>query len=289
MNPLSTYGVNLGTVLSEIAAGNFRFGFEVQFNQIQNTAIKRTNSEIERLIKNDTTPTLLAAQERDVNKLQKNKALIDSFNFDMNANQLQLAKMQTDVTDAIAAFSAVDDTTNLTTEEVATLTAKRDALLASTSALLLSIHPDIATPFVVRDVKNMYDTLKAMNPVAGVVDAAGTTPATNDNRQILDDLNKLSGLVNTAYDVTTTTAENSSSISFDLSARLAEKLADITQLSDVELKKRQQEIEDIKSRYGNMLRVISLSFEARRASMEQLGKSLQTPQIEPGSVMNLFS
>ncbi|HEY9078890.1 hypothetical protein [Magnetovibrio sp.] len=279
---------NIGTTLTRVSAASFRFGFEQQFNQIQNTVIRRINSEIDTVIRNDDTPRRLAALERDYGKLEKNKALIDSFAFDMRANQTRLASMQTNVYEAISAFTAVDDNTNLTADEITALNAKRDALIEETSALLLSVHPDISTPYVVRDVKNMYETLKAMSPVEGVVDPAGTTTPTNGNRQILDDLNTLSGLIDTAYDVTTTTLENASQTSLNLSATLATKLSDMTQLSSIELQKREAQIEDIKANYGNILRVISLSFEARISSVEEMNKSVQGWDIPPGSVMNLF-
>ncbi|OEJ69554.1 hypothetical protein [Magnetovibrio blakemorei] len=281
--------VNIGNTLTRLASSNFRFGFEQQFNQIQNTTIKRINSEIDTVAKNDTTPRRLAALEREYGKLEKNKALIDNFGFDMRSNQLRLGDMQTQVADAIAAFSAADDDTNLTADEVATLTAKRDELIKNVSALKLSIHPDISTPFVIRDVKNMYDTLKAMDPVAGVVDASGTTTPTNNNRQILDDLTSLSTLIETAYEVTTTTSDNATDITLNLAATMAAKVSDMTQLSNVELARREDEINAIKSTYGNILRVISVSFEARISAMEKSNEALQGWDIQPGSIMNLFA
>lgn len=289
MNPLTTYGVGLGQILSEISNKSFRFGFEQQFNQIQNTTIKRINSEIDRVIENDDTPRRLAALERDYQKLDDNKKLIDNFHFDMYSNQLRLAEMKTDAADAIAAFSSEDDDTNLTADEVTALTAKRDALIADTEALLLSIHPDISTPNIIRDVKNTLDTLKAMDPVVGVVDAEGSGSPTNANRQILDDLTTFSNLLDTAYEVTYTTADNAQDISLSISASLAGKVADMTQLSEVELKRQEEEIEGIKAHYGNILRVISVTFEARISSTEQLATSLQGQQIQPGSIMNIFT
>jgi hypothetical protein len=287
--PISSFNdVNIGNTLTRLSSANFRFGFEQRFNQIQNTSIKRINSEIDTIVKNDTTPRRLAALEREYGKLEKNKALIDSFSFDMRSNQLRLADMQTKVADAIAAFSSADDDTNLTADEVATLSAKRDELVKNVSALNLSIHPDISTPFVVRDVKNMYNTLKEMNPVEGIVDASGAT-ATNGNRQILDDLTSLSALIDSAYEVTYTTAENATDIKLNISATMAAKVSDMTQLSNVELTRREDEINAIKSKYGNILRVISLSFEARISAMEKSNEALQGWEIQPGSIMNLFA
>lgn len=280
--------VNIGAVLTRVSEANFRFGFEQQFNQIQNTTVKRINSEIDRVIRDDDTPRRLAALEREYGTLEKNKALIDDFSFDLRANQGRLSGMQTKVADAIAAFSSVDDDTNLTADEVIALNAKRDELITDTSALILSVHPDISTPFVVRDVKNMYETLKAMSPVEGVVDASGA-PTTNGNRQILDDLTTLSGLLDTAYNVTTTTSENATDITLNISSSMAEKFSDMTQLSNVELTRRENQIDDIKSKYGNILRVISLSFEARIDYLEQSNKSLQGWEVQPGSILNLFA
>jgi len=280
--------VNIGAVLTRVSEANFRFGFEHQFTQIQDTTVKRINSEIDKVIRNDDTPRRLAALEREYGTLEKNKALIDDFSFDLRANQGRLSDMQTKVTDAIAAFSSVDDDTNLTADEIIDLNAKRDELILDTSALISSVHPDISTPFVIRDIKNMYETLKAMSPVEGVVDASGA-PATNGNRQILDDLTTLSGLLDTAYNVTTTTSENATDITLSISSSMAEKFSDMTQLSNVELTRRENEIEDIKSKYGNILRVISLSFEARINYLEQTNKALQGWEVQPGSVMNLFA
>jgi len=280
---------NIGSILSQIARTNMRIGFEYQFAATQKTVGKRINSEIDRIIRNDTTPRRLAALQSDYRKLEDNQKSISAFNFDLKSNSLRLTGMKTKVLDAIAAFSSVDANTNLTTAEVSALTAKRDELIKETSALLLTVHPDIATPFVVRDVKNMYETLKAMVPVVGVVDPAGTVTPTNGNRAILDNLNKLSGLIDTASSVTDTTAANASQIALNISASLVGKLTDITSISDVELKRRQAQIADIKAGYANILRTMSISYESRLTNLEEVAKALNGWDIPPGSVLNLFS
>lgn len=289
MNPLSAYGLKLTSALSKLAAGSFRLGMETSFQSIQTTAIKRMNDEIDKVIANDDTPRKLANLEREYRVLEKNKVTIDAFAFDTQSNLLRLVRMNSDVSDAIAAFSDVDDETNLTADEVATLTAKRDALISDTQALLLTVHSDISTPFIIRDVKNYLTTLKDINPVVGVVDPAGTTTPTNDNRSILDTLTTFSGLLSTAQTVADTTAETAFNMSLDTQAVLASKLSDMSELSDVELQKRQDEIDTIKTKYGNMLRSISLSFEARAQSLEKMTGALGEQEIPLGSIMNLFT
>jgi len=266
-----------------------RLGFEFQFAATQRTVGKRINSEIDTIIRNDTTPKRLATLERDYAKLETNKGLIDKFKFDMQSNVLRLQDIKTKVASAISAFSSVDADTNLTTAEVTAINEQRDSLVKDISGLMLTVHPDIANPFVVRDVKNMYETIKAMNPVVGAVDPAGTAVPTNGNRAILDDLTSLSSLADTAFNVSETALENASQMSLNISAGLVDKLTDMTSISEVELARRQAEIDDIKASYANTLRTISISYESRLTNMEKMSSALNGWDVQPGSVMNLFA
>jgi len=289
MSPPNDYNGSLGSILSKVSGNSMRLGFEYQFAATQRTVGNRINSEIESIIRNDTTPQRLAALESDYKKLETNKGLIDKFNFDLRSNTTRLTSMATNVADAISAFSSIDADTNLTADEITTFTAKRDELVEQVSALLLTTHPDVATPHVIRDIKNMYETLKAMDPVAGVVDAEGTAVPTNGNREILDNLTSLSTLIDTAFNVSDTTLTNAAQMSLNISASLTDKLTDMTVISEVELARREAEIDDIKADYANVLRTISISYESRLTNLEKMTSSLDGWDIQPGSVMNLFA
>ncbi|MCW8916149.1 MAG: hypothetical protein OQK24_09890 [Magnetovibrio sp.] len=289
MNPLSAYGVQIGEVLSKIAQGRFRLGFENSFQQIQNTVANRINDEIDRIAREDDTPRRLATLESEYRKIERNKGLIDTYEESVRHNNSRLDTMQENVTAAISAFSTDDDNTNLTADEVTTIEAKRDALIEDTQRLLSTVHPNYAHPTAIRDIKNQLATLQAMEPVVGVVDAEGSGSPSNSNRDILDSLNSLDTLISTAKNVGTVVQEDLFSVSLNLQAKLAGNAADLTTISTVELKRREEEIDQIKADYGNILRMISLSFEAQANSAEKLGESLAGGKIEPGSVMNLFS
>ena len=289
MNPTQAYGGGIGQALLKIAQNNFRNGFEASYQQIQNTTIKRINSEIDQVIAKDDTPQRLAALEKEYGKLEQNKILIDGYSFDTRANLLRLADMKTVGTEALAAISADDDDTNLTADELTTLTEKTASLVEDGKNLLLTVHPTIQTPFVVRDVKNLLTEIEGLTPVAGTIDAEGSGSPSNDNRTLYDKLTELSSLMDTAYNVTDVANENAQDISLDIQASMATKMADMTKISAVELKEREDEIEAIKANYGNLLRSISLSFEARMASMEQMQSAMNGFDIPKGSVMNLFA
>ncbi|MEG3618347.1 hypothetical protein V5T82_07785 [Magnetovibrio sp. PR-2] len=273
----------------KISQGNFRIGFEHSYQQIENTTIKRINSEIDKVISSDDTPARLAALEKEYGKLQTNKVLIDGYAFDTHTNMLHLVNMQTTGNEAISALTASDDDTNLTADELTTLTEKTTSLVEDGKKLLLTVHPDIQTPFVVRDVKNLLSEIEALSPVEGTIDAEGSGSPSNDNRNLYDKLTELNSLMETAYTVTDIANDNAQNISLDIQATMATRLADMTKISTVELKEREAEIEDIKAKYGNILRAISLSFEARMASVEQMQTAMNGFDIPSGSVMNLFA
>jgi hypothetical protein len=289
MDPIQAYGGGIGQALLKISQGNFRIGFEQSYSQIQNTTIKRINSEIDQVIAKDDTPRRLAALEKEYGKLEINKALIDGYAFDTRANMLHLIDMQTTGNEAVAAITADDDDTNLTADELSTLTEKTTSLVEDGKKLLLTVHPEIQTPFVVRDVKNLLSEIEALSPVAGTIDAEGSGSPTNDNRALYDKLTELTSLMETAYNVTTIANDNAQDISLDIQATMATRLADMTKISTVELQAREDQIEAIKAKYGNLLRSISLSFEARMASIEQMQSAMNGFDIPNGSVMNLFA
>ena len=289
MSPIQAYGGGIGQALLKISQGNFRIGFENSYRQIENTTINRINSEIEKVIESDDTPARLAALEKEYGKLQQNSLLINGYSADTRTNMLHLEGMQTTATEALAALTAVDDDTNLTADELTTLTEKQTSLVEDGKKLLLTVHPDIATPHIVRDVKNLVTEIEALTPVAGTIDASGSGSPSNDNRTLYDKLTELSSLMSTAFDVTSIANENAQDISLDIQATMASRLADMTRISTVELKEREDEIENIKSKYGNILRAISLSFEARMASLDQMQTAMGGFDIPSGSVMNLFA
>ena len=289
MSPIQAYGGGIGQALLKISQGNFRIGFENSYRQIENTTINRINSEIEKVIESDDTPARLAALEKEYGKLQQNSLLINGYSADTRTNMLHLEGMQTTATEALAALTAVDDDTNLTADELTTLTEKQTSLVEDGKKLLLTVHPDIATPHIVRDVKNLVTEIEALSPVAGTIDAEGSGSPSNDNRTLYDKLTELSSLMSTAFDVTSIANENAQDISLDIQATMASRLADMTRISTVELKEREDEIENIKSKYGNILRAISLSFEARMASLDQMQTAMGGFDIPSGSVMNLFA
>ena len=281
--------IDIASITAATSQRMFRSSFETSFQGIQKTVINRINADIQRVIDTDNTPKRLADLDRESNLLKRNQVLIDNYHYQTRSNRLNLEEMIPSNTAAIDAFSADDDNTNLTANEVETITAMRDEMISRTHRLMDTVHPDIFTPYALMTVKEELENLKAVDVTAGVVDAEGSGSPSNNNRASLDFLTDFAAKLETALNTSLTAEEMASDISFKTQAKSAVNISTLTEISTVELQKREDEIADIKSKYGNILKAISLSFEFQVQNIDRMTAALGKPQIEPGSVMNLFA
>ena len=281
--------IDIASITAATSQRMFCSSFETSFQGIQKTVINRINADIQRVIDTDNTPKRLADLDRESNLLKRNQVLIDNYHYQTRSNRLNLEEMIPSNTAAIDAFSADDDNTNLTANEVETITAMRDEMISRTHRLMDTVHPDIFTPYALMTVKEELENIKAVDVTAGVVDAEGSGSPSNNNRASLDFLTDFAAKLETALNTSLTAEEMASDISFKTQAKSAVNISTLTEISTVELQKREDEIADIKSKYGNILKAISLSFEFQVQNIDRMTAALGKPQIEPGSVMNLFA
>ena len=281
--------IDIASITATTSRNMFRSSFETTFQAIQKNVINRINADIQRVIDSDDTPKRLADLDRESNVLKRNQVLIDNYHYQTRSNRLNLTEMVTSNTSAISAFSTDDDDTNLTANEVTAITALRDELISRSHRLMNTVHPDITTPYALMTVKNELENLKALDVTAGVVDAEGSGSPSNNNRAALDFLNDYAAKLDTAFNTSLTAEELASDVSLYTQGKSAVNISKLTEISTVELQKRQDEIADIKSKYGNILKAISLSFEFQVQNIDRMTAALGKPEIEPGSVMNLFA
>jgi len=98
----------------------------------------------------------------------------------------------------------------------------------------------------------------------------------------------------TDLSIANTSTQNVISTVFDTESNVKVKTLEvqtkILEFDEVTLVDQQEEVDAIKGKYANILKAISLSFEANAAFVENFNKQLQgNNRPEPGSVMNLFS
>lgn len=275
--------------LAKVFQASAQPSFELNYNRLQNSLINRLNDQIDE-IANDPGP--IRAQEalaRKMKTVQQELPLITDYITGNEHNAAKLETLSESVTAMKALFSRDDDDTNLTADEAADINAARDDIVTKLQDLYIISHPDVTDGNVIGRLKDHVATLESLTATAGVVDAAGTTPATNDNRELLDFMDQLATDVGITLDVTSNTITMSLEMKLDLLAKYADYETQSTELTVVEAERRTREIDDLKIENANLLKAISLSFETANYLSESLGSALQQPVNPPGSVMNLFT
>lgn len=279
----------LATALSRAFGANARPSMELAFSQLQNTLIRRLNTEIEKV--NDLSGDNAKMLElRRVNKkFSEQLAPLGQYIFDNQSNMGKLDELSVMVSDLGAIFGSDGDAADVTAQEAADFVAKRDEVVAKIGTLYVLSHPDVANMGRIRDLLDQVDTLQAMVPDVGPVDPAGTTNP-NNNRVIADFVTELANKVSVAYTVSEETVYMANQMYQIATEKVYQSQADMMQLSQVDQAQRVQEIDNLKVEYANLLKALSLSYEVSLYYSENLSNQLNGVNRPPsGSVLNMFS
>ncbi|MCK5444279.1 MAG: hypothetical protein KAI73_01570, partial [Rhodospirillaceae bacterium] len=263
---------------------------ERSFNQIQNTVITRLNKEIEDVTETATSVRHVQALEKKLKGLASDIDSLQVYLTGNNSNGIKLNTLYDDITDLKNAFSSDGDSTDATDAEVTNFGTMRDNMVKDMKNMFLISHPDINDGNIIFRLKRDIPTLEELQPVTGVVDVAGTSEAdaTNDNRAILDYLSDLQTEVSTAIDTTRNTETLSINMKINYVAKATHLQANLTEITVVEAQEKITEIDNLKLKYANLLKAISISFEVSQSMTDSLNQRLQPTVPDKGSVLNLF-
>lgn len=282
-----TKGVqNLAQALAFTHQQASRPAFEYQFSQIQDTVINRLNAEIKKVNEADGDKAHIAELQREGKKLATLIPAIDKYVFDNKNNSSRLSAIYDNITSMVGLFT---DDDNISAGDLTTFNTLKAEVTTELNKLTQLTYPGVTDGDVIRKLKNEIATFEALAPVEGVVDAAGTTPTTNVNLDVLTSLESLQTQTSTAQTVTNNTIYNAFDMRQDMVAKASEIQAEVTSINVVEQQKKADEIQELKDKYANMLRAISLSYESTSNYAGELSKQLSAPIPEKGSVLNLFS
>lgn len=272
---------------SQIAQATNKAEFEVRFGQIQNGLLRQQNAEVEKVRENGI--------EREIATLQsKRDDLVDretelrGLKSDLETNASRFQVLQAKATEAIAAADA-DGNSTLSDEEATALNAAAKEIFDEIFKLKLAhTFPDFTDGNLGNFMRQEARTLEGLTAVSGTIDAAGTTPATNDNRSILDTLGTIASRSETYAETTTTLFQGLTQLIIDVSAKTLDLEFELSDLTSQGIEDQLGQIEDIENRYGNLIRSISLAFEVQSGLADAL---VAGTQFEPprGSILNIFS
>lgn len=283
-NPISNVS-NLAQALATVSQSASGPDFELRFNQIQNTVIRRLNKEIQAVNDAGGDKSQLLRLKSEGLRLAKNLPLIEKFLFDTETNKGRLTTVQDKLASTIALFADGD----ISATDVTSFNTQRQDLVDEMNKIYQLSYTGFTDGDILRRLKNDVATLQALTPVVGVVDPAGTTPATNVNRDALTTLETFQTKTSTAQTVTLNSIYTIYNMREDIVAKMADIQTATTEInSSVQLTKL-AEVEALKEKYATLLHSISLSYEVSANMSEAFASGLSSPIPEKGSVLNLFS
>ncbi len=271
---------SVGAVIANAAASAARPTFELQFNQLQNTVIRRLNDEIAKV--NTTTPLerhKVEGLKKEGVKLADSLPVLEQYKTGNQHNLSRLEKLREMIASLMETFHI--DTT-LTEEGVSLIEEKKQELASEIDNLYVLTHPDITDGDITRRVKEDRAVLESHSAAVG--DITG-----NDNQEFLDFLYNLDSKINVAQEVTTNTVYMVVDMQSGIQADMSEIEAELTDINTLQQLEKSEKITEMRERYGQLLQAISLSFESSNDYVTMLNEYL-SPRIPPkGSVLNLFS
>lgn len=281
--------INIGAALISIAQAVARPAFELRFNQLQNSMIRRVNDQIDKINEDTDNTRVVAKLEKDRNELVDDVPRLRTFLFGNEANRNRLLDLSTVVISATAKFSEVDDDTNLTADEASDINALKDQIVERLEGLFVIKHAGIQDSNIIEKLTDLVDELNGLTAVAGVVDAEGSGSLSNNNRALLDKLAEAQIRVDVGAVVTQNTAHVTNGLILKFQKKILAIDAEFIGISTVDAQRRIQEIADLRIESANLLRAISISFEVSASFTDFIARSLSPRQVPPGSVLNLFT
>jgi len=276
-----------GAAFSAISQANSRAAFEQRFNAIQTGFIKRLNKEIDQ-VTNDGTERRLAEMQKRRDEVVDYLVKAEKYQFGLQTNKYRLLEISEDASSALSNAEADGDTTTLTDAEAAQLNEAKENLVEKMRNLRALYFPgEFSDTAFVNSTRRDADALEALTAVAGTVDAEGTDPTTNDNRPLIDLLNDLISRASNLSESTDTVIGGVNDLIIDGQAEMYGLEAKMAQISEVELQRKTEQVEELKAKYGNLLRAISISFEVSSTIGDMLVTGT-TPPPDKTSILNLF-
>lgn len=281
-------GTGFGQAFVKLAEASSKATFNYRFAQIEQTAIKRLNTEVQSVLtdrKGDKARADLVKADGELRALREKTA---QYMFNTKGNYDRLIDLQGKVGLANAAFSLGDgDLDAVSDTEAEAFNGKKKDILALLDGLKELDHSRFGDANIVTRLQQVAETLRPLNAEAGVMDDPDAA-RTNDNRLISDTLDELTSVINSAVDITTGIISYGASMMQDFDSELRDNQIATIELNEAVAVERKEAIDRIKSKYANMLRAMELAFDGQQAVSARLASGLSQQEPAQGSIMNLF-
>ncbi len=273
--------INLGATFSKFANDRARLAFEIQFKNIQNNLINRFNEKVDKIGGSTASKNEITRLQKESVKLSEALPALEAYRTGLLGSASVLEDIQALTVNLDSTLDSNGDS-NVDAAEVAAYIALRDDLAARIGDLFLFVHPDIVDGNSVKRLKDEAANLAAQTPVVGALTDAANVAVTDFNAD-------LNNKVDVALSSTIITISTTLDLEQKVAADFAIRDARVLELVTVETFEDNAELDKLRSELADVLKVISLSFEANSTFAEFLTESLSDKRPEPGSILNLFT
>lgn len=264
--------------LANTSLASQRAQFELRFNLLQNQLIRRHNEAVEKLT---TTPSSTQFKIDDLEKraqrLTDALPVVEEYRQGNLNNKGALQAIFDEITTLFATFNG---DANVDASEVTAFEKQRDIVANKIENLYVFVHPDIYDGKVIQRLKEDVDSLRGQTLSVGTL---------TSNSSVTDFLTTLQSEVNTGIDVTQNTVSTALDLEQKINADFSTVDSQLIDLTVTEKKRRETEIANAEADLGNLLRALSLSFEASGGLADSIAGNLKPPKAPPGSAVNIIS
>ena len=142
---------SVASSLASIAQATSRIGFEVQFNNLQNTLMKRFNNQVDVITsRNPSSVHKVVKLQKESSELVQSLPILEAYREANRNNYGQLEALQEELTDLRATIS---DDNNVTASEITNFTTKRDSVAQRLNNLYILVHPNFNDGQVILKLK----------------------------------------------------------------------------------------------------------------------------------------
>lgn len=268
---------NFAATFAQRSLASQRVGFELRFNQLQNTLIGRFNDKVDAV--NETplnTARKITSLQKKAEDLVASLPILQEYRTGNTNNKGQLEALFDEVT---GLFTTFNQDATVDAAEVAAFEAQKDVVVNRLNNIYIFAHPDVFDSTVQR-LKESLDTIRGLTVVEG--------PLT-DNQGVADTLSQFQTEVSVGITVTQNTITTTLDLEQSIESKFSTVDADLLSLTTQEQVRRDAEIEKLRINLASVLQAISISFEMNAAFAESLQARLTEPLPQPGSVLNLFT
>ena len=279
---------SLSNLLTSTQSQARNVAFNIQFANLQDTAIRRLNAEIVEAENVASRQSRLDRIQELTDQLTDRRAQVSEFEFLNTSNNQRFSTISTLATNASIALELGDtDADALGASEITSYEAVLANLETEVNRLVETSDPEFFDGSHATILKSKFEELQALTPVEGTIDAEGSESTTNDNRAIIDLVEEISLAAGAAADTTATLNLMADNVIDQIDSKIKKLRVESTEISVEQAVEAEFEVQRLKTEYATFLQAIEIGFDFASQSADKLAAAMDPDNFSSNTVLSL--